>query len=62
LRVTGGDELALELLSDLLVAKSDPSTLRKGAEIAKKHLNASELARNLSEAALQISRDHTESD
>jgi hypothetical protein len=54
--------LALELLSDLLVAKSDPSTLRKGAEVATKHLNASELARNLSEAALQISHDHAESD
>jgi hypothetical protein len=57
-RVTGGDELALELLSELLVAESDPSTLRKGAEIASNHLNNSELAHNLSETAVRISRDH----
>ena len=57
-RVTGGEELALELLSELLVAKSDPSTLRKGAEIANNNLNDSELAQNLSETAIRISLDH----
>ena len=61
-KVTDGRELALELLNELLVTKSDPTTLRKAAELAAHHLRDSELARNLSEAALQISHDHAESD
>ena len=60
-KATGGAGLALELLKGLLVTKPDPITLQKAAEIASRQLDDLELASHLSEAALQISDGHPDS-
>lgn len=61
-RATGGNELAFELLNDLIVAEPDPRTLREAAEIATRYLHDLELARNLNETALKIIGDNGPSD
>lgn len=61
-KATDGEELALELLNELLITKPDPTTMRKAAEIANNDLHDLELARNLTDTALKISSDHAESD
>ena len=60
-KITDGTKQANELLNTLLEEKPDARSLREGAEIAKRLLNAPELSAALSDAALAMSYDEVES-